>query len=92
MEAIRSSETFVLIRSKRRHVPEDGILQNYGVFALVHDRLFQTQKPTPWPLARKRTIPTERPPFQTQGSGNRVFSFSDEGWVVTTLLGPSENM
>jgi hypothetical protein len=28
MEAILSSETSVYIRSTRRHIPEDGILQN----------------------------------------------------------------
>jgi hypothetical protein len=28
MEAIRSSETYVLTRTTRRHIPEDGILHN----------------------------------------------------------------
>jgi hypothetical protein len=29
MEAIRSSETPILTRATRRHIPDDGILQNY---------------------------------------------------------------
>jgi hypothetical protein len=29
MEAIRASETPVLIRATRRHIPEDGILLSY---------------------------------------------------------------
>jgi hypothetical protein len=37
IEAIRSSETSVLIRATRRHIPEDDILQNCIVFSLHHD-------------------------------------------------------
>jgi hypothetical protein len=33
MEAIRSSETSVQPRSKRRHIPKDGILQSSLLFS-----------------------------------------------------------
>jgi hypothetical protein len=48
MEAIFSSETLVLTRVMRCHIPEDGIIRG-------------TNKQTPWPLVRKRTVLTERP-------------------------------
>jgi hypothetical protein len=37
--------------------PEDG-----GSLVIRKVGTYQTTKKTPWPLVRKRTIPTERPP------------------------------
>jgi hypothetical protein len=50
-EALSSSESSVLTRATRRNIPEDAILQT---------------KKNPWPLVRKRTIPTERPPLVSE--------------------------
>jgi hypothetical protein len=41
MEAIRSSETSVYTISKRRHIPEDGVLQQKHMNLVGHYRLFR---------------------------------------------------
>jgi hypothetical protein len=56
MEAIHSSETSVLIGATHRNIPEDSILQNIICFSICINK-------TPWPLVRKRTIPTEQLPL-----------------------------
>jgi hypothetical protein len=52
IEAVSSSETSALTRATLRHISEDGIRYSH-----------KTNKQTPWPLVRERTIPTDRPPL-----------------------------
>jgi hypothetical protein len=45
MEAIRSSETSVITRTTRHHVPEDGILQEIIQFSFQEDYVIPPSKP-----------------------------------------------
>jgi hypothetical protein len=67
MEELRSSETSVLTRATWRNIPDDGVLRKQIQFpklCVFCYLAFRTkQKKTPWPLVRKRSIPTERPPL-----------------------------
>jgi hypothetical protein len=70
-EAPGSSETSVLTRTTRRNNPEDTILhshrrenlKSYMATMKPNVKWGNTLKSTPWPLVRKQTIPTERPPL-----------------------------
>jgi hypothetical protein len=62
-----------LVRTTRRSIPEEGILHSnrrenhkpYNLELLLgyKTKNKQTNKQTPWPLVRERTIPTDRPPL-----------------------------
>jgi hypothetical protein len=75
MEAIRSSETSALTRATLRHILEDGTFHSHrrenlksynhlNVQKVLGKK--ETNKQTLWPLACKRSIPTERPPLVGQ--------------------------
>jgi hypothetical protein len=55
-DAIRFSETSVLTRATRRHIPFITRKHNFS-------KTDEQTKQTPWPLVRERTIPTDRPPL-----------------------------
>jgi hypothetical protein len=65
--ATRSSETSVRTRITGRHIKKYGIRDNVHIFQMrefrCHHSDQQTNKQTPWPLVRERTIPTNRPPL-----------------------------
>jgi hypothetical protein len=63
MDAPNSSETSVLTRHLQRRIPEEVIRHCDLEFTSSMCTNKQTNKGTPWPLFRKRTIPTERPPL-----------------------------
>jgi hypothetical protein len=63
-----SSETSVLTRATRRNISEDTILlplfrEDRRRYVLLISYMQEEAKQTPWPLVRKRTIPTDRPPL-----------------------------
>jgi hypothetical protein len=63
MEMICYSETSVLTRATRCKVPKD--ISDTAMKTSQQTVSFDptNKKQTPWPLVRKRTIPTERPPL-----------------------------
>jgi hypothetical protein len=82
-EALSSSETSVLTRATRRSIPEDGIVRNERWPLTLDNPLGhyrssnsnckvgeheQTNKQTPLPLVRERTIQTERRHLSTKFS------------------------